>query len=85
MKLLLKHCFTYLSLPSKCPKPATDDLRDMENMRDATCVYGLFHIFYAASRDRFLILVSRASNRLAVEAVIMHETKGFSHAIRDKI
>ncbi len=46
-------------------------------------VYQLFRIFYAASRDKFL--VSRISNCLAVEAVIMHETKRFSHAIRDKI
>ncbi len=47
------------------------------------CVYGLFRIFYAASRDRFL--VSCVSNHLAVEVLIMHETKGFSLAIRDKI
>ncbi len=42
-------------------------------MEDATCVYELFHIFYADSRDR------------SVEAVIVHKTKGFSRAIRDKI
>ncbi len=29
--------------------------------------------------------MSRISNNLAVGAVIMHETKGFSRAIRDKI
>ncbi len=29
--------------------------------------------------------MSRASNRLVVEAVIMPETKGFSRATRDKI
>ncbi len=52
-------------------------------MQDATRVYGLFRIFYAASRDRFL--VSRISNHLVVEAVIMHAAKEFSHAIRDKI
>ncbi len=52
-------------------------------MRDATRVYGLFRIFYAASQDAdFLFLVS---NHLAVEAVDMPETKGFSRAIRDKI
>ncbi len=55
---------------------------DTKNMQDTTRVYGLFCIFYAASRDRFL--VSSVSNRRVVEAVIMHETKGFSHAIRDK-
>ncbi len=52
-------------------------------MQDVTHVYGLFRIFYAISRDRFL--VSRISNHLAIEAVIMHETKGFSHVISDKI
>ncbi len=38
---------------------------------------------YAASWDRFL--VSCVSNHLAVEAIIMYKTKGFSRAIRDKI
>ncbi len=52
-------------------------------MLDAKRVYRLFRIFYAASRDRFL--VSRFSNHLTVEAIIMHEVKGFSRAIRDKI
>ncbi len=52
-------------------------------MRDATRVYWLFRIFYSASRDRFL--VSHVLNHLAVEVIIMHEAKGFSHAIRDKI
>ncbi len=47
------------------------------------CVLVLFHMFYAASRDRFL--VSRVSNHLAVEAVIMHKIKGFSGAIGDKV
>ncbi len=52
-------------------------------MRNATCVYGLFRIFYTVSGDRFL--VSCVSNCLVVEAEIMHETNGFSRAIRDKI
>ncbi len=52
-------------------------------MQDTTREYGLLSIFYAASRDRFL--VSRFLNRLAIESVIMHETKGLSRAIRDKI
>ncbi len=52
-------------------------------MQDATRVYQLFCIFYAASRDRFLM--SHILNRLAVETVIMLETKGFSLAIKDKI
>ncbi len=47
-----------------------------------TRVYGLFRV-YAASWDRFL--VSYIWNCLAVEVVIMHEKKGFSHTIRDKI
>ncbi len=50
---------------------------------DTTPVYGLFRIFYADSLNRFLM--SHVLNRLAVEAVIMHETKWFSRAIRDKI
>ncbi len=49
----------------------------------ATRVYWLFCIFYAASRDRFL--VSCTSNHLVLEAVIMHETKGFSRKIGNKI
>ncbi len=57
-------------------------LRDMKNMQDVTRVYGLFHIFYAAPGDRFL--VSRISNHLTVEAVIMHETKGLSRVISDE-
>ncbi len=52
-------------------------------MQNAMRVYGLFCIFYAPSRDRFLM--SRVSNRRMIETVIMHETKGFSHVIRDKI
>ncbi len=64
-------------------KPATEDSRDMKNMQDTTRVYGLFCILYAASRDRFL--VSRFSNCLVVKAVIMHETTGFSHVVKDKI
>ncbi len=71
---------------TKCIKLATDDSRnvhDMKNMRDVTYVYGLFHIFYAASQNKFL--VSCVLNHLVVEAVIMHETKGFSRAIWDKI
>ncbi len=52
---------------------------DAKNMQD----YGLFRVVYAALRDRFLM--SRVLNHLAVEARIMHETKGFSSAIRDKI
>ncbi len=52
-------------------------------MRDTTRVYGLFRIFYAAAQDRFLM--PRISNHLMVEAVIMHETKGFSCAIRARI
>ncbi len=46
-------------------------------------MYGLFCVVYAASRDRYL--VSHVSNHLAVEVIIMHETKGFSRAIRDKL
>ncbi len=51
-------------------------------MRRDTFVWYISY-FYAASRDRFL--VSRISNCLSVEAVIMDETKGFSRVIRDKI
>ncbi len=58
-------------------------LWDAKNMWDVTRVYVLFHISYAASRNRFLM--SRVSNCLVAEAVIMRETKGFSCAIRDKI
>ncbi len=58
-------------------------VQDEKNMQYAKRVYRLFRIFYAASRDRFLN--SRISNHVTVEAVIIHETKGFSHAIRDKI
>ncbi len=58
-------------------------MQDEKNMRHVKCVYRLFHIFYAALGDRFL--VSYVSNHLAVEADIMYEAKGFSHAIRDKI
>ncbi len=57
--------------------------RDTKNMWDTTHVYGLFCVVYAASWDRFLM--SHISNHPAVEVVIMHETKGFSRAIRDKI
>ncbi len=56
----------------RCEKPARCDN-----------VYGLFHIFYAVSRDRFL--TSHVSNYLVIESVIMHKTKGFSHAAMDKI
>ncbi len=52
-------------------------------MRDVTRVYGLFHIFYAASRDRFLR--SHVSNHRVVDVQIVHETKGFSSAKRDKM
>ncbi len=52
----------------------------MKNMQDAAHVYSLFHIFYAASRNVFLI--SRISNHLVVEAVIMHETKGWDFLVR---
>ncbi len=58
-------------------------IRETRETRETRCVYGLFRIFYAASRDKFL--VSRVSNHLAVEAIIIHETKGFSRAIMDKI
>ncbi len=58
-------------------------LWDAKNMRDATRVYELFRVVYAASWNRFFMF--HISTWLVVEAIIMHKTKGFSHAIRDKI
>ncbi len=46
-----------------------------------TCVQVISY-FYATSQNRFFM--SHMSNPLVVEAVIMHETKGFSCALRDK-
>ncbi len=78
-----RKCYTFLVILKPSYRRFTRRPRDEKNMRDAKRVYRLFCIFYAASRDDFL--VSRISNRLVVEAVIMHETKKFSHTIKDKI
>ncbi len=61
-----------------CETPMRCEKHAKRNMCERVISY-----FYAASRDRFL--VSHVSNHLTVEAVIIHEIKGFSRAIRDKI
>ncbi len=54
--------------------------RDEKNMRMRNACTSYFVFLCCFARQ-----ISRASNCLTVEAVIMHETKGFSRAIRDKM
>ncbi len=51
-----------------------------KHARCETCVLVILYFLCC-----FMGQNSRVSNCLTVEVVIMHETKGFSHAIRDKI
>ncbi len=57
---------------------ATDDSRDVRETQNTCEMRTGYFVF-------FMLLHKTVSNRFAVEAVIMHETKGFSCAIRDKI
>ncbi len=55
-------------------------VRHKKHERRDTCVRVISYFLCCFTRQIF-----RVWNHLVVEAVIMHETKGFSRAIRDKI
>ncbi len=67
-------------------EPATDDSREAvrceKHERHDTCVWVISYCLCCFMRQ-----ISRLASQIivAIEAVIMHEIKGFSHAIRDKI
>ncbi len=64
-----------LIFPCHTVKPAADDPRDVREMRHVCRGYFVF----------FKLLHETYFSCLALEVVIMHETKTFSRAIRDKI
>ncbi len=59
-------------------------VRCEKHARCDTCM-GYFVLFMLLHETDFSCLAPRVLNRLVVEAVIMHEAKGFSRVIRDKI